>query len=197
MNLNELAAEVYTITNRPDLVAETSLAIRKSTMKMHSIDFFKRDLQEISLSVPVPSMQIQVDINAQLPRLRGIAYIRNNSSTGGNVPNPFFEPIDPRQLLDSYGQEISDIYYQGGQTLNIKSRTLVSNLLVGYYQAPVVSLTGYSSWIAVEQPYAIIEDAAATIFRMVGNLEQAKLYEASTMQNVILLRQNYLEGVAR
>ena len=45
MTLAELIAEAYTLTARPDLVAETASAIRKATLKMHSVDYFYRDLQ--------------------------------------------------------------------------------------------------------------------------------------------------------
>jgi hypothetical protein len=47
--LAELQADVITITNRPDLVAETLLAVKKATLKMHQLDFFYKDLVESGL----------------------------------------------------------------------------------------------------------------------------------------------------
>jgi hypothetical protein len=55
MTLAELIAEVYTLTGRPDLVAETSAAVRKATLKMHSVDFFYRDLQEKIITFTTPA----------------------------------------------------------------------------------------------------------------------------------------------
>ena len=42
--LATLADDVYVLTNRPDLVSETRVALRKAIMKLHSADTFKRDL---------------------------------------------------------------------------------------------------------------------------------------------------------
>lgn len=199
MNFAELQAEVFIITNRPDLVADTQLAIRKATSKLHAIDYFPKDLVEIPLVIPVPSANVQIDTNANFPRMRSIAYLRDSTSlTSTSLYNKLFEQINPRALLDDYQMEKTNCWYLGGQVINLKSSTAVSSLLVGYYENPVITPIGaYSSWIAVEQPYAIIEEAAATVFRMTGNAEMARFYEQQSAQNVMLLRQNYLEETAR
>lgn len=199
MNLAEMATEVYTITNRPDLVAETSAALRKATIKMHSLDFFPRDMAEVTLAVPTPGNNVQVDIGVTLTRFRALAYVRDNTSPQLNgLPNKIFRQIEARELLDEYSLEKSNVWYLGGQVINIKSSTPVSSLLIGYYQNPVINPAGsYSSWIAVEQPFVLIEEAAATIFAMTGNAEMARFYMQQSVANAALLRQNYLEGVAR
>ena len=46
MTLNELIAEVYTITNRPDLVAQTLMAVRSATLKLHQSDYYYKDIFE-------------------------------------------------------------------------------------------------------------------------------------------------------
>lgn len=199
MNFAELQAEVFVITNRPDLVADTQLAIRKATTKLHSIDTFPKDLQETQLIIPVPAANVQIDTNANFPRMRSIAYIRDATTlTATALRNKIFEQISPRALMDEYQMEKTNCWYLGGQVINLKSSTTVSALLVGYYANPVITPVGsFSSWIAVEQPYSIIEEAAATIFRMTGNAEMARFYDQQSVQNTRLLRQNYLEGVAR
>ena len=42
----ELYDDVVTITKRPDLAAETALAIRAATLKLHQSDFYFKDLFE-------------------------------------------------------------------------------------------------------------------------------------------------------
>ena len=44
--LTDLCADVYTITNRPDLINETKLAVKAATLKMHQSDYYYRDLLE-------------------------------------------------------------------------------------------------------------------------------------------------------
>jgi len=198
MNMTEMAAEVYTITNRPDLIAETSAALRKATIKLHSIDYFPRDMAEVALNIPTPGNAVQIDVSTTLTRFRAIAYIRDNTSPATGQPNKVFANIDARALLDDYSLVRTNVWYQGGQVININSSTTVSALLVGYYQNPIITPVGsYSSWIATEYPFAIIEEAASSIFGMIGNAEMARFYMQQSAANVQLLRQNYLEGVAR
>ena len=42
--LAALLADVYSLTTRPDLVAESTVAVRKATLKAHLSDYFFRDL---------------------------------------------------------------------------------------------------------------------------------------------------------
>lgn len=197
MNLTELQAEVILLTNRPDLVAETLSAIRKATMKMHSIDYFSRDVQEVVLAPATPGFVIQLDLVINAPRFRAVSYLVDNSATTA-VNRKAFTEIEPRGLFDEYGTERLNVWYLAGQVLNLKSSTTVSGLLFGYYALPIITPDiSYNSWIATEQPYAIVEEAAASIFKMIGNAEMARFYSDLSMQNQILLRQNYLEGSAR
>lgn len=194
----DMVTEVYTITNRADLAAETALALRKATLKMHGVDFWARDLAEVALVIAPAAANVQIDIPTSLPNLRAVAYIRDAATGVPAINSRMFQHIEPRAALDEYFIEKYDVWYQGGNNINIKSSLPISNLVVGYYKNPTVSPLGsYSSWIANEQPYVLIEEAAATIFKMTGNAEMARFYDQQSAQNIALLRQNYLEGVAR
>jgi hypothetical protein len=48
--------------------------------------------------------------------------------------------------------------------VEIKSSTEFNAVLLGCYVSPIVTETGYSSWIADLRPYAIIYEAARFIF---------------------------------
>ena len=45
----ELLADVYTLTNRSDLIAETKLAVKMATLKMHQRDYFYKDIRETGI----------------------------------------------------------------------------------------------------------------------------------------------------
>lgn len=202
MNFNDLCTEVQTITNRPDLVNETQQAVRRATIKMHSLDFFAKDMRELPLVIPLPSNTVQIDMAIALPGFRAIAYIKDTAVPAGGSALPtaskMYHKIDVSELFDEYQLEKQNIWYQGGQVINIKSSTAISSLAIGYYALPTVLPAGvYFSWIAVDMPYAIIDEASANIFRLTGNAEMARFYEQQVAQHAILLRQNYLEGVAR
>ena len=196
MTLTELIAEVYTLTGRPDQVAETSVAIRKATLKMHSLDFFYRDLQEKIIQFPTTSYKQQYDLGVNLSSYRALKYVRqwNVVPTG---KERYLESIEPDAIMDSYGKEATNIWYVAGSNLNIKCSELISNLVIGYYKHPDIATSTYSSWIAIEQPFAIIEEACAMIFQSIGHAEMARKFEALSAQNMALLRQNYLEAQAR
>ena len=191
MTLAELIAEVYTLTGRPDLVAETSAAVRKATLKMHSVDYFYRDLQETIITFSTPAYKQQYDLQNNLPSYRGIKYIRywNATSTG---TERYLEVIEPDSVVNGYGKEFVDIWYIAGAMLNLKGKEVLSNIVLGYYKHPNITTNLFSSWIAIEQPYAIIEEACANLFQMIGHAEIARKYEGLSRDNMILLRQNYL-----
>ena len=46
MTFDELVAEVYLLTARGDLTAETQSAVKAATLKAHKSDFFSKDIFE-------------------------------------------------------------------------------------------------------------------------------------------------------
>jgi hypothetical protein len=65
-------------------------------------------------------------------------------------------------------------------------------MLLGCYLHPDITEESYSSWIADEHPYAIISDAAATVFKMIGFDEQAAYQKQNVTEQIAMLRQNQL-----
>ena len=49
-SLNSLMTDVMTITNRADLIAETKLAVKQATLKMHQVDYFPKDIFETGIA---------------------------------------------------------------------------------------------------------------------------------------------------
>lgn len=204
MNYSDLVNEVYTLTNRPDLVNETASAVKSATLRAHHVDYFYKDIVEMSYQFPVLQFWQQLQLS-QLPGFRSLKYLRkfypgtspqnppqqdgspNNLpplyggyyAPGANLPDGrFFEIITPEEVLDSYGINRIDIAYIGGQTINLRSGDTFQTLLTGYYAHPSIIPANWNSWISAEFPYAIVFAAAATVFKTIGYDEQNQQYQA-------------------
>lgn len=181
MTLTELRNEVYTITNRPDLVARTLLAVRAATLKLHQMDFFSKDLFETGITFSTPSYLQQLEYRPLIPRWRAPKYIRKtDANQADNLP--FLTFVSPEQSTDDYGINRTDICYMGADVINIRSSTELQYILLGCYLNPDVTETGYSSWIATEFPYAVIYEAASEVFKASGKTEEFAAYRQMALE---------------
>lgn len=208
MQYSDLVAAVYTLTNRPDLVNETAQAVAAATLRAHHVDFFYKDLVELpiqfaslcySQQIPLslfplyrsikylrkyypctgPNQQpIQDQSPSNLPPLYGMYY-----DPGANLPDGLFlKIISPDNVLDSYAINKIDVAYFAGQTIQIRSGDQIQYALAGYYAHPNIVPASYNSWVAIENPYAIIYAATAIVFKTIGYDEQNQQYQ-SLMQS--------------
>jgi hypothetical protein len=175
MNLTELRAEVYTLTNRPDLVDQTLTAIRSATLKLHQQDFYPKDLYETGISFTDALFLQQLEYRTIIPRWRAFKYLRRTDITGTSTLN-FYELIPPEASLDDYLTNRENVCYLAGSVLQIRSATQLQYALLGCYLNPNITVSGYTSWIANDHPYAIIFAAAATVFKMIGKTEEFAAY---------------------
>lgn len=185
MTLTELLEEVYTVTKRSDLVAQTSLAVRSATLKLHQLDYYYKDIYETGVVFDSAAYVQQLEYQTILPRWRALKYIRKFDATGTPAPGnegDFFEIVAPEQVLDSYAVAREDICYVAGSVIQIKSSTEISNVLLGCYLNPDVSEATFSSWIAIDHPFAIVFDAAARIFKMIGKSDEMAMYKQEAFE---------------
>lgn len=181
-DFNSLVADVFTITNRRDLVEETQLAVRAATLQVHKADFFLKDLTELTIQFTSASYLQQIPYRTLFPRYRALSYLRKYNPNYIQAQNTInlqalyyengvgkeFEIISPDQIFDSYAAQRVDVCYLAGEMINVKSSTADSYAIMGVYQSPEVSTaTKYSSWIADESPFAIIHTAASIVFGQV------------------------------
>lgn len=180
MLLAELRTEVYTLTNRPDLIAQTLTAIRSATLKLHQLDYFYKDLFETGIQFSSAEFIQSFEYRVLVPRWRALKYIRKfDLLPAPGLPATFFEILVPENVLDDYSQHKEDICYVAGSVLQLRSSTEFTNALLGCYLNPVITEAGYdagNSFIATEHPYAIIYDAAATVFKMIGKDSESAAY---------------------
>jgi hypothetical protein len=197
MQYSEIVNDIYTLTNRPDLVAETALAIRKATLKMHSLDYFTQDRVSNIITI-TPAMQASILDNryaidlspagGNTTRYRAISFIReyNNPLTGQEIQ---FLKLEPDSIFNEYNLERQNYYYIAGSSAQLRSNKVLTQVTLAYYQYPDVNSTTYTSWIAAQFPYAIIEEAARAIFKMIGKDEEAQTYQEATAENIAMLQE--------
>lgn len=197
-SLSDLIDDVYTITNRPDLVDVTSLAVRNITLKVHSKDNWYKDLFQTGIQWS-PAAYIQsLEYKALVPNYRKFKYLRKYTPPSGTdtlgTDGDFFELIIPEVSLDDYGVNRENVCYVAGEFINICSSTQDDYMIFGCYVHPIVTELGYASWIADEYPALIVNLAAAKVFQSMGYQEQAQnsMLEAAEWEQI--LRQEATAG---
>ena len=192
MTLTELIAEVYTITNRPDLVGQTLTAVRSATLKLHQSDYYYKDLRETGVSFVSALYVQQLEYRPLFPKWRALKYVRKTDVDGTDT-GAFLELVVPENVLDNYKQNRNDICYVAGEVIQIRSSTQVQYIILGRYDNPDITQAGYDSWIALDHPYAIVFEAASTVFKMIGDTDQFAAYtQLAAMQLVELRNSNII-----
>jgi hypothetical protein len=187
MTLNELIAEVYTITNRPDLVAQTLTAVRSATLKMHQSDYYYKDLREQGVSFTSALYVQQIEYRTLFPKWRALKYIRKTDVTG-TEQGKFLDIIVPENVLDDYKINRNDVCYVAGEVIQIRSSTALQYSIVGRYDNPDITAGTYNSWVALDHPYAIVYEAASTVFKMIGDTDQFAAYSNLAGMQLVELR---------
>lgn len=184
--LAELVADVYTLTKRPDLIDRTKLAVRAATLKLHQRDFFAKDIMEFGVSFSAAAVVQSFEYKRVQPRWRAAKYFRKTNVVGMDT-GEFFEIITPEEILDSYQINRSNVCYLAGSVFQLRSSEEFQYMFCGCYVNPDTTEASFSSWIADERPYAIVYDAAASIFKSIGADEEEKAHRQLAMEQVGLL----------
>jgi len=194
MNLSELVNEVYTFTARPDLVEKTKSAVKAAALKMHHVDFFDRDLVETPINLGAALNIQSFQYKALFPLWRALKYVRYlDVATTPAAPGPFFDPITPEQVLDSYSVTKTDVCYLAGSNLQMNGYFAFQYILLGHYEHPNITDAGWNSWISVEHPYAIVYEAARNICKLNGKDQEYVRMESSLAEEVQLLKLTALQ----
>lgn len=211
MNMAQLVSAVITETNRPDLgfvstggTGEIPQSIFAALMELHTIDFFYKDCVETQITFPL-TQYIQSLDTTTIPNYRSAAFLRKwdpaytpgeiNPGTAASVvsTSTFQKATAPIELVNIgdildrlYGRERTDIAYQAGYNIQIKSSTPLTYLLLTYYGFPNLDMsnngTSMVSWIANEYPYAVVYKATSNTFVAQGQQENARKYDSPAEQ---------------
>jgi hypothetical protein len=188
-----LVADVMTLTNRPDLVNETNLAVRAATLKAHRNDDYIKDFAEYSVAFSSADFFQTLDYKSVIPLWRKPRYIRKYTTKGG--PGNFLTYLEPEKVVDSYGDNRTDIFYVAGMNVQIRSSDSLQYILVGAYINPDVTPAAFNSWIADDHPFAIIYEATAILFKTIGFDEQVVTYRQMVAEQMQELNKHAITGL--
>lgn len=196
-----LLADVITLTARPDLEAETALALRTATNNAHFSDAYPRDVQTQVIQLVEAGYAESFDLPTLFPRLRGISSVKLldiNYQPVIFTPENAIQIIELSDVYDSYGALRSNVAYIAGDKLHVRTAVASYGFLVEWFKAPSTRRVDYSSWIAQLYPDVIIYWAASIVLSTNGNEEKANKYMTMTVQlHIPYLKANFLLGELR
>jgi hypothetical protein len=169
--LAELTADVLTIVKRPDLIADITLHTKNAILKAHSSDYYKKDMFEGAFSFASPAVVYSLDHKALFPRFRAWKYINVIDPVTLDITTPL-KPIEVESFLDAYNYRRDYSFYLAGTFTQIRVSGQDQVFNGGVYLYPDVTLQT-ASWIADEVPFAIVYEAARTLFKSIGFDEQS------------------------
>lgn len=187
MTLSELIQEVYIITGRPDLVNDTASAVRSATLKAHQSDYYYKDIFESGIAFSTAEFIQNLDYRALISNWKALKYLRKFDIVSG-TPGRELDIVVPENVFDDYATQKQDICYGAGAFIQINSSTKEQNYLLGCYVNPIITTAGYNSWVALDHPYYIIFDAAATVFKAIGKDDEATTYRTLMAEQLAMLK---------
>lgn len=191
-NLTALINNVYTLTNRNDLVNETLLAVQQATLLAHRAEYYPRDLYETPIKFSSADYLQQME-RSTISNFRKIKYLRKYDSVN-DAPGMFLEPVELESVFDKkYMRDKTDIFYLAGAAYQIKSSTAEQYFLLGAYVYPDVTATGYSSWIGEEYPFLVVYTAAANVCGIIGQTELKSHYQNLSSVELNIMNADCLE----
>jgi len=203
--LGELCSDVYVLTGRPGLAAETQLAIRTAARKFHLWDFWMRDKQEKLLKYSATSNAFTVDIPSVFANWRKFDYIRTYDQVAATPKDKYIKAVAPSSIFDEFSRNKEDVCYVAGTNLQMKTADAEDAFLVGWYTYPNLGVNNFSSWIADMYPELLVEEAAGRIMQAIGMVEEGNKFVDPQKGSVYhpitghlqVLRINELEVFAR
>lgn len=188
MNFTEIVAEVTTITQRPDLILHARRAVNSAVNFFCVEANFARDLSEDAFTVS-ESEYIHSIALSEFERFRKFRYIKPATH------NCMVNAISPEDIFKG-GQQAKNCYYIVGSEVKINLPYLTPELLIGWFQYPPI-LTDLEPdfWLLEVSPFMIIDKAAATIFRQIGQNQESGVHEQSAAMAFTSARRDYKYGV--
>jgi hypothetical protein len=190
---SELVQDVYTITKRADLVGRTALAVQAATLKAHQSDDYEPDLIEQSILFDTPDYYQSLDYKSVFPLWRKARYIRASDSTG--AAGPLLTKIEPEKVVDDYNASRINVWYQAGAYVQIRTLEQKQYFFIGYYANPNVTEASYSSWVADSHKFAIVYEAAAIVFKTIGQDQESAAYRTMVAEQIAMIKMHNITNI--
>lgn len=189
MQFPEVCAEVIKITNRPDKLHETEIAVNKAIAYCTLKGSFRQDLVETTIPIN-PNLYGDTISIASLTRFRRFTYVK---PTGARY---YLTPLSEDKIFTPLNKIQPNKYYVAGTNLTYVLSELAPSLEVGYLTyAPRLDATNNPShWMLDIMPYAIIDLAAASIFAGIGDEASARRHEQLGLEFFLTVRKDLALG---
>lgn len=194
MTFDEMVEEVYTHTNRRSWVAETRQALISAARHYHSVESWGNDRVEATYAIPVPAYTVDLAKDTVWPNLRVFEWIRKWDAAGvdpfsglaSGAAGAFYENKDAGALVNGYGREIANVYYELGSNVRLISDTRIDHIKYSYLAWPTLyPYTSFNSWFMNKMPELLIVNAALRIFILATDAGKIKTFTALDLQNYI------------
>lgn len=171
-SFSQLVANVIAITNRPDLLTETELAIRQVVLYYHHLDFFWRDKLTGIITV---STGANARHSIPLEKFQGF---RSAASVA-----PYFAGNDtcakPLRRMERMGQHECEYWFLAGNVLILRSSSPTHQFQFTYWKNPTLAPEAvFDSWVADLYSDAVEDAACAKLFEMIRDSNEADRYRA-------------------
>lgn len=183
MNFTQAVSEVLELVNRPEKKVEAENAVNTVLSLAIYKASFVNDLVETTINAEPLQNAFSgvVDLTVHT-NFRKLKYIRPTQLVG------FLKPKQPQGVILG-GQVLRDVYWISGTKLNWTSATATNTLEIGYYvYPPTLSDASPNHWFLEAAPYAIIDLAAARLFRRIGDDKSARDHEGSGSQIYLTIK---------
>ena len=191
----ELQAEVYTWTNRPTQVAETTVALKSAIRTVHKSGKFWRDLAKTTTAALPLDAQQSVLVTDLHPRFRQMAYVKSATQ------DVYYDPVTIDDQLDHNRLQKQNIYYGMGNGVIIRAASPESQYECAFYTYPdmafVTSGGNSTDWIYSDFQELVCLWAASTILATIGEQEIKSRVDQLAAIMFADLQQDNIEVVGR
>lgn len=187
MNYTEAVNEVLGIVKRPDKLVDVQRAVNAAINFCCIEGNFARDRQEqtVPLDATAYAQNIQLSL---LTRFRKVDCMRPSNR------KEYLRHLDPSKLFVKGCEEL-DVYYIAGDQINLKLKTLATEMLIAYFSYPPVLLGTQTFWLLDTVPYMIIDRAAAQVFNAIGDDKSEATHRGYFMQAFESAKADFKYGV--
>lgn len=191
----ELQADVYTWTNRPTMVAETTVALKSAIRTVHKSGKFWRDLVKVTTAALALDAQQTVLLADLSPRFRQMAYVKSATS------DLYLDPVTIDDQLDHNRLQKQNIYYGMGNSIVVRAANPEAQYECAVYTYPDMAFvsSGASStdWIYNDFQELVCLWAASTILATIGEQEIKSRVDQLAAIMFADLQQDNIEVVGR
>lgn len=174
MNFTDAVNEVVGIIKRPDKISDVRREINAALTVFCLDNDFPRDFMEQKIDLDPQEYTQSFSIDT-LVRFRKFKYLRRG-------PKAYLTVLSENEIFNKNVEQstiFKDRYYIAGDTINIALGFLASSIDVGYFMYPPFltgTITANTYWMLDMAPYMVIDKAAASLFRVIGDETSMKTH---------------------